>query len=85
MYTSGSTGRPKGVEVAHRGVVRLVRGAGYARFGPDEVFLQLAPAAFDAATFEIWGALLNGAPAGPAPRPRARRWTSWARRWRATG
>ncbi len=61
MYTSGSTGQPKGVEVTHRGVVRLVRGAGYARFGPDEVFLQLAPAAFDAATFEIWGALLNGA------------------------
>jgi amino acid adenylation domain-containing protein len=61
MYTSGSTGQPKGVEVTHRGVVRLVRGADYARFGPDEVFLQLAPAAFDAATFEIWGALLNGA------------------------
>ncbi|HSK80756.1 MAG TPA: amino acid adenylation domain-containing protein, partial [Thermoanaerobaculia bacterium] len=61
MYTSGSTGRPKGVEVPHRAVVRLVRGTGYARFGRFEVFLQLAPASFDAATFEIWGALLNGA------------------------
>ncbi len=60
MYTSGSTGQPKGIEVPHRAVVRLVRGADYARFGPDEVFLQLAPASFDAATFEIWGALLNG-------------------------
>ncbi|HKV11511.1 MAG TPA: amino acid adenylation domain-containing protein, partial [Thermoanaerobaculia bacterium] len=61
MYTSGSTGRPKGVEVPHRAVTRLVRGTGYVRFGRFEVFLQLAPASFDAATFEIWGALLNGA------------------------
>jgi amino acid adenylation domain-containing protein len=60
MYTSGSTGKPKGVEVVHRGVVRLVRGTGYATFGPDEAFLQLAPLAFDASTFEIWGPLLNG-------------------------
>ncbi|HEV7517967.1 MAG TPA: amino acid adenylation domain-containing protein, partial [Thermoanaerobaculia bacterium] len=60
MYTSGSTGTPKGVAVPHRGVVRLVRGAGYAAFGPREVFLQLASYAFDAATFELWGALLHG-------------------------
>ena len=60
MFTSGSTGRPRGVCVPHRGIVRLVRGASYARFGADEVFLQLAPAAFDASTFEVWGALLNG-------------------------
>jgi amino acid adenylation domain-containing protein/non-ribosomal peptide synthase protein (TIGR01720 family) len=60
VYTSGSTGLPKGVAVPHRGVVRLVRGAGYAEFGPEQVFLQLAPVAFDASTFEIWGALLNG-------------------------
>ena len=60
MYTSGSTGLPKGVCVVHRGVVRLVRGTNYAHFGADEVFLQLAPMAFDAATLEIWGPLLNG-------------------------
>ena len=60
MYTSGSTGEPKGVAVPHRAVVRLVRGTGYARFGPDEVFLQLAPYAFDASTLELWGALLHG-------------------------
>ncbi|HEX8695423.1 MAG TPA: non-ribosomal peptide synthase/polyketide synthase, partial [Longimicrobium sp.] len=60
MYTSGSTGRPKGVAVTHRNVVRLVKGADYASFGPGEVFLQLAPASFDASTFEVWGALLNG-------------------------
>lgn len=61
MYTSGSTGTPKGVAVTHRNVVRLVKGTDYASFAADETFLQLAPISFDASTFEIWGALLNGA------------------------
>ncbi|MCY1043070.1 amino acid adenylation domain-containing protein, partial [Corallococcus sp. bb12-1] len=61
MFTSGSTGRPKGVCIPHRAVVRLVRGNDFMRFGPQEVFLQLAPAAFDASTLEVWGALLHGA------------------------
>lgn len=61
IYTSGSTGVPKGVEVPHRGVTRLVFGCDYAHFGPNEVFLQLAPMSFDASTFELWGALLHGA------------------------
>jgi amino acid adenylation domain-containing protein len=60
LYTSGSTGDPKGVAVTHRNVIRLVRATDYARLGPDEVLLQLAPLSFDASTFEIWGALLNG-------------------------
>jgi amino acid adenylation domain-containing protein len=59
-YTSGSTGRPKGVAIPQRGVVRLVQNPDFATFGPDDVFLQLAPVAFDASTLEIWGALLNG-------------------------
>jgi amino acid adenylation domain-containing protein len=61
IYTSGSTGRPKGVLVEHRSVSRLVLGTDYARFGTDRVFLFLAPATFDASTFEVWGALLHGA------------------------
>ena len=70
MYTSGSTGEPKGVGVTHRAIVRLVRDIGYASFGPGEVFLQVAPLAFDASTLEVWGPLLNGGrlalfPAGP--------------------
>jgi len=60
MYTSGSTGTPKGVAIPHRGVLRLVKGTDYARIDSDEVFLQLAPVSFDASTFELWGALLNG-------------------------
>jgi amino acid adenylation domain-containing protein len=60
MYTSGSTGHPKGVLIPHRGVVRLVVENSFASMGPDQVQLLLAPLAFDASTFEIWGALLNG-------------------------
>ncbi len=61
MFTSGSTGRPKGVAVTQRGVARLVHGADYVPFGPGETWLHMAPAAFDASTLEIWGALLHGA------------------------
>jgi len=61
IYTSGSTGKPKGASVTQRGVVRLVKGSNYANLSAEEVFLQLAPISFDAATFEIWGSLLNGA------------------------
>ncbi len=60
-YTSGSTGKAKGVSVVHRGVVRLVKGSNFVSLTANERFLQLAPLAFDASTFEIWGALLNGA------------------------
>jgi amino acid adenylation domain-containing protein len=60
MYTSGSTGRPKGVEISHRGIVRLVCGVDYVDLGGRQSFLQLAPVSFDASTFEIWGALLQG-------------------------
>jgi amino acid adenylation domain-containing protein/non-ribosomal peptide synthase protein (TIGR01720 family) len=60
IYTSGSTGRPKGVAVAHESVVRLVRSTSYVPFGPEERIAHASNLAFDAATFEIWGALLNG-------------------------
>ena len=61
IYTSGSTGRPKGVAVPHRGVVRLVRGTNYLQITPEDRVAFLASISFDAATFELWGALLNGA------------------------
>lgn len=59
-FTSGSQGRPKGVPVGHRAVLELVSGAVYARLDQTRRLLHLAPVTFDAATFEIWGALLNG-------------------------
>ncbi len=61
MYTSGSTGTPKGVCAVQRAVLRLVKETNYVQITDQDVFLQLAPLAFDASTFEIWGALLNGA------------------------
>lgn len=60
MYTSGSTGKPKGVRIPHRGVLRLVLDARYARLDESTVMLHAAPLGFDASTFEIWGPLLNG-------------------------
>ena len=60
MYTSGSTGIPKGVCTIHRGIVRLVKSSNYVNLSADEILLQAAPISFDASTFEIWGALLNG-------------------------
>lgn len=61
MYTSGSTGTPKGVVVPHRGVKRLVINNGYVEIRPDDCLAHCSNPAFDASTFEIWGALLNGA------------------------
>ena len=77
-YTSGSTGTPKGAVINHHNVVRLVKNANYIKLTPDDVFLHLAPLSFDASTFEIWGALLNGAklvvsPDGPLDIPNLRR------------
>ena len=61
IYTSGLTGTPKGVAVSHRAVIRLVKNTNYVELGPTERIAHLSNVCFDAATFEIWGALLNGA------------------------
>lgn len=61
MFTSGSTGKPKGVVVPHRAIMRLVLKTNFVDIASRDNVLQMAPASFDAATFEIWAPLLNGA------------------------
>jgi amino acid adenylation domain-containing protein len=61
MYTSGSTGTPKGVVVPHRAIARLVVHADYLQVRETDRVAHASNVAFDAATFEIFGALLNGA------------------------
>jgi aspartate racemase len=68
MYTSGSTGTPKGVAVRHRGIARLVRNTNYAEIDTTDCVAHISNPAFDAATFEIWGALANGASLAIIPR-----------------
>jgi amino acid adenylation domain-containing protein len=67
MFTSGSTGTPKGVVITHRGVVRLVQDPWYVRLDGTETLLHQSSTSFDAATFEMWGALANGARLVVAP------------------
>ncbi|WP_394841998.1 amino acid adenylation domain-containing protein [Pendulispora brunnea] len=61
IYTSGSTGRPKGVAIPHRAINRLVLRTNYIDIRPEDKIAQASNASFDAAIFEIWGALLHGA------------------------
>jgi amino acid adenylation domain-containing protein len=68
MYTSGSTGTPKGVAIPHRAVARLVCGTDYVTLDATDAVAHAANPAFDAATFEVWGALVNGARIVVVPR-----------------
>jgi amino acid adenylation domain-containing protein len=61
MFTSGSTGEPKGVEVTQSNILSLVNDQNYMDIDGDTVISHVSSVAFDASTFEIWGALLNGA------------------------
>lgn len=61
LYTSGSTGRPKGVIIPHRAIIRLVKNTNFMTFQATDCLPHLSNLSFDASTFEIWGAFLNGA------------------------
>ncbi len=68
MYTSGSSGTPKGVLIAHRAIARLVCGTDYIHIDATDAVAHVANPAFDAATFEVWGALVNGGRVVVVPR-----------------
>ncbi|MFG1642752.1 amino acid adenylation domain-containing protein [Amycolatopsis sp. NPDC049252] len=61
LFTSGSTGKPKGVLIEHAGIFRITHEPRFLAFSAGDHVLHASPLEFDAATMEIWGALLNGA------------------------
>ncbi|HEX8391101.1 MAG TPA: amino acid adenylation domain-containing protein [Longimicrobium sp.] len=61
IYTSGSTGRPKGVRLTHGALVRTVHRPDFVAIGAGDRIAQAANLSFDAAVFEVWAALVNGA------------------------
>jgi amino acid adenylation domain-containing protein len=61
VYTSGSTGVPKGAMLEHRSLLRLVINPLYATVGPADCVAHCASPSFDAAIWEVWAPLLNGA------------------------
>ncbi len=61
MYTSGTTGTPKGSMIVQKGIIRLVRNTNYIDITRDDRILLTSAIVFDVSTFEVWGALLNGA------------------------
>lgn len=62
MYTSGSTGNPKGVMIENKSILRLIINNNFIKFSENDRILQTGSIVFDACTFEIWGAFLNGLP-----------------------
>ncbi|KAI0407966.1 non-ribosomal peptide synthetase [Xylaria palmicola] len=61
IFTSGSTGRPKGVMIEHRSIIRLASESSIiSKFPLAAKVAHLSNIAFDAATWEIYAALLNG-------------------------
>jgi aspartate racemase len=63
----GNLSKPRGFGLSHRSIVQLATSVDPVTVRTTDVVLQYAPLSGDAATFEIWGSLLNGAKLVIAP------------------
>lgn len=61
IYTSGTTGNPKGTLTTHANITRVVKHTNYIDITGEDTLLSLSNYAFDGFTFDLFGALLNGA------------------------
>ncbi|MFS0655872.1 non-ribosomal peptide synthetase [Bacillus sp. 179-C3.3 HS] len=61
MYTSGTTGHPKGIMTTHSNIARVVKNTNYLTISETDTLLSLSNSVFDGFTFDVYGALLNGA------------------------
>ncbi|WP_068503153.1 non-ribosomal peptide synthetase [Paenibacillus kribbensis] len=61
MYTSGTTGNPKGNLTTHDNITRVAHRTNYIDIAASDTLLSLSNYAFDGFTFDLFGALLNGA------------------------
>lgn len=61
IYTSGSSGNPKGVLATHVTLISQGTCANYFKADESDTMTFFSDVSFDSTTFEIWGALLNGA------------------------
>ncbi|EIL83739.1 non-ribosomal peptide synthetase [Bacillus altitudinis] len=61
MYTSGTTGQPKGIMTTHSNIARVVKNTNYLTILETDTLLSLSNSVFDGFTFDVYGALLNGA------------------------
>jgi len=60
MFTSGTTSKPKGVIIKDGGILGMNVEPDYIDFEKTTCQFQDSSIAFDAATYEIWSAMLNG-------------------------